>query len=347
MAIWLFRAGSAGQYERKFLSEKKIFLTWDELKIDLSKFKDKRELFDFLVDFYDNQKKNTVRNWTGQVWPMAKELQIGDWVILPSKIKAAIHIGEVIGDYKFDPKAENPFYHSRSVKWFALDIPRSVFDQDILYSFGAFMTVCKITRNNAEERLKSMAKNEWHSTTSKKSQLVEKPSDEADTSVEAESDLEQLANDQIAKFLIRKYKGHGMAEIIDAILKAKGYTTYKSPEGSDKGVDILAAPEPMGFGNPRLCVQVKTGDNPIDRPTLDQLVGAMQNFHAEQGLLVSWSGFKSTVDKEIPNQFFRVRLWDQKDIIRELLLTYDKLDEDIRTELPLKRIWTLSLTDND
>ena len=94
-------------------------------------------------------------------------------------------------------------------------------------------------------------------------------------------------------------------------------------------------------------MQVKTGDVPADRPTLDQLIGAMQNFHADQGLLVSWSGFKNTVDREIPNQFFRVRLWGQKEIIYELLSNYDKLDEDLKAELPLKRIWALSLPEED
>ncbi len=76
--------------------------------------------------------------------------------------------------------------------------------------------------------------------------------------------------------------------------------TYRSPKGSDKGVDILAAPALLGFGRPRLCVQAKTGDTPVDRPTLDQLIGVIQNFNAEQGLLVSWGGLKSSVDKEIP-----------------------------------------------
>jgi predicted Mrr-cat superfamily restriction endonuclease len=34
-----------------------------------------------------------------------------------------------------------PYRHSRAVKWVNLDVPRSVFDQDILYSFGAIMTI--------------------------------------------------------------------------------------------------------------------------------------------------------------------------------------------------------------
>ncbi len=90
-------------------------------------------------------------------------------------------------------------------------------------------------------------------------------------------------------------------------------------------------------------MQVKSGDSPVDRPTLDQLIGTMQNMQADQGLLVSWGGFKSSVDKEVPTQFFRVRLWNQDDLVRELLAVYDKLDEDLRAELPLKRIWTVAV----
>jgi len=71
----------------------------------------------------------------------------------------------------------------------------------------------------------------------------------------------------------------------------------------------------------------------------------MQNVQADQGLLVSWGGFKSSIDKELAVQFFRVRLWDQKALIEQLLQQYDKLDEDIRAELPLKRVWTVAETD--
>ena len=52
---------------------------------------------------------------------------------------------------------------------------------------------------------------------------------------------------------------------------------------------------------------------------------AMQNVYADQGLLMSLGGFKSSVRKEAPTQFFRLRLWDQDDLIRELLAHYDKL----------------------
>ncbi len=40
-----------------------------------------------------------------------------------------------------------------------------------------------------------------------------------------------------------------------------------------------------------------------------------------------------------------MRLWDQNDLIDEFLANYDKLDDDLRAELPLKRIWTVAEAD--
>jgi len=343
MALWLFRAGKIGEYEIKFLNDSRIYLTWERLNTDLSKIKDKTDLFNILGKYYPDFKSGTIRNWTGQIYPMANTMKVGDWVVLPSKLKSSIHFGEIIGEYEFNPDAEEDYRHSRKVDWFAKDIPRSNFDQDLLYSLGAAMTVCQISRNDTEERIKAMHKNNW------KTVSITSTDNETESDIERTVmvDLEEYAIDQIAKYIIQKYKGHGMALIVEAILKAKGYVTYRAPEGPDKGVDILAATEPLGFGNPRLCVQVKTGDTPVDRPTMDQLLGSMQNFNAEQGLLVSWSGFKSSVDKEIPSQFFRIRLWDQSTIINELLSVYDKLHEDLKAELPLKKIWTLNIKEDE
>jgi len=336
MALWLVRAGSRGEFEEKCLAENRVYLTWGELQCDLSQASSQVKIRDLLEKACPNNAAKKNVNHGSQIWAFSHRIKVGDWIALPSKIKSAVHFAKVTSEYQFDPNAQAPFYHYRSVDWFARDIPRSSFDQDILYSLGAFMTVCQVKRNNAEQRIHKMAENNW------KAPLLphDTPTDE-EQPIEF-TDLELLANDQIAKQITAKFKGHGMAALVDCILRAQGYTTYLSPEGPDKGVDILAGLGPMGFGEPRICVQVKSGDGPLDRPTLDQLIGTMQNVQATQGLLVSWSGFKNTVDREKASQFFRVRLWDQKDLIEQLLKYYDKLDEDIKADLPLKRIWTIA-----
>ncbi len=80
---------------------------------------------------------------------------------------------------------------------------------------------------------------------------------------------------------------------------------------------------------------------------LDQLVGTMQHVGADQGLLVCWGGFKPTVKSEIPRLFFKVRLWDQNDLIDQFLGHYDKLNDDLKAEIPLKRIWVVASPDDD
>ena len=341
MTLWVNRAGRHGEYEHRFLRDSRIYLTWDGLSRDLSKLSSKSELSELLREVYPEFTKGRIGNYTGQIWQFAKEMHQGDWVVLPGKMKKVICVGEITGPYVFDPKEEDPYYHHHTVRWLATDIPRSSFDQDLLYSFGV-KTVCCVHRNNAEQRVREMGARGWKSVGRRKATVPATPEKAESEEKEPAPDLEEAGRDQIAELIQAKFKGHGMARLVNAILQAQGYTTRLSPEGPDKGVDILAGTGPMGFGQPRLCVQVKSGDSPLDRPTLDQLIGTMQNVQADQGLLVSWGGFKVTVDREIASQFFRVRLWDQAELIEHLLENYEKLDDDVRAELPLKRIWTVA-----
>ncbi len=338
MALWLVRTGKHGEHEQKFLETNRIYVTWEGLKRDLRTFASKPDLSLALQELLGIEApKARSDNYARQLWPFAHVMKAGDWVVVPYKTKPAINVAEITGGYEFDSTAEDPYYHYRDVKWIARDIPRTNFDDDILYSIAAFMAICQIERNDAEARVRAMAMSGW------KSQAPALPAALTEA-VDSQGafDLEQAARDQIAKLIIARYKGHGLARLVDAVLRAQGYTTYVSPEGPDKGIDILAASGALGFGQPRICVQVKSSDAPVDLPTLNQLIGAMAKVQADQRLLVSWGGFKPTVDRERAAQFFRVRLWDQKSLIDEILAHYDGLDEEIRAELPLKRIWTLA-----
>jgi restriction system protein len=158
-----------------------------------------------------------------------------------------------------------------------------------------------------------------------------------------DTNLEDLAHDQIAQLISARFKGHGLTRLLEAILKAQGYTTCRSPEGADGGADILAGAGPLGFGAPRLCVEVKSESSPIDRQSVDKLLGAVSKFGADEGLFVSWSGFKSNVQKELAASFFKVRLWTQKELLEQLFAHYDHFDEDLKAELPLKRVWMVAV----
>ncbi|MBK5303799.1 MULTISPECIES: restriction endonuclease [Gammaproteobacteria] len=346
MAIWLVRAGSTGEFEDKFIGEGRVYLTWDRLDADLSGLKQREHVQALLTERYPDAKAKTLQNWSSQIWPFAQRMQIGDWVVLPLKTQPVVYIGEIVGDYQFAGEGPTPFFHWRTVSWIGEAIPRSYFSQDLLYSFGAFMTICRVQRNNAEARLKSMGSNGWQPETLQ--QLVKDVTTASDEAAveQAETDLERTGKDHIVRLIEGRFKGHRLTTLVAAILRAQGFSVWQSPEGADGGVDILASSGVMGFGEQTICVEVKSGTGLVDRPTVDKLLGSMSKFNASQGLFVAWGGYRSNVQKELASSFFRLRLWNQNDLLEQLFLNYDRLDESIKSELPLKRIWTVALTED-
>ena len=338
MAVWMIRAGKAGEHERLFLSSNKAFLTFGQETetwegVSWEGIRERIEQEDWIT------KKGQIGNFAGQVNTFVNRIKTGDTIVLPSKMAPTIHFGTVTSEYQFDKSHEIP--HCLGVDWNNQDIPRDRFDQDLLYSLGAFMTVCQISRNNAVERIAEMKANNWFVPKS-----VGKIVTATETHYEGEVvDVETYTRDEISKHLIRKYKGHGMERLIGEILTARGYEVYHSPKGADQGVDLLAASGEFGFGGQKILVQVKTQDDPVGIEVVDRLVGTMRNYNAEHAILVSWNGIRNKVEAEKKSKFFEVRFWDRNDIIEELLKHYDKLSDQLRAEIPLKRIWTLTEQD--
>ena len=217
----------------------------------------------------------------GQVWRFAREIQKGDLVALPIKT-AAFAFGRVIGEYEYKQVAPNVM-HIRRVEWLKT-VPTSDLPKDILLSLRGMLTVFKVTRNNAEGRVKTILA------------LSSSASEAATEIAKAEIDgaagddrvnLEEAARDEILQFIQEKFKGHDLARLVDAVLRAQGYKTEVSPPSPDGGVDILAGSGPLGFDQPCLCVQVKSGKGTEGQKTFNELLGVVSKFASQQGLLVS------------------------------------------------------------
>jgi restriction system protein len=335
MALWLVRSGRSGEYEDLALKSGRSLIGFHEVP-DLSLVHDKQTLFEILKEAYPERPKNALFNFRGQLWAFLRRIQEGDLIVLPLKTRSVVAVGKVTGSYEY--KSDNPegARHTIPVEWISTDIPRSSLDQDLLYSIGAFMTVCQIQRNNAEERIRAIVLGKPISQS-----IPPVNGDGTGEEIIVPLDLEAYASDQIQGFIGRKFRGHELTRLITEVLKAQGYKVLMSPSGPDGGVDIIAGKGPMGFDQPRLCVQVKSSDTPVDVTVLRELKGVMDDFKANQGLLVSWGGFKQSVINDSRKRFFEIRLWDAGDLVNEILESYDRLTEDIQAELPLKRIWAL------
>jgi len=326
------------------LDKNLVLYDWSEFP-DLRQFKTRAELETMYSKQYPNASPARRGNHVGQLWSYVHDMRSGDLVVVRMKTRGAIAIGKITGPYEF--RADLPVRHAHPATWLQTDLAPDGFGQDLRFSFGVQKTIARISRNDAEARVRAIADGKPDPGLVVGAKQAGPKAEQEDDSAAGLVDLAELARDGIRTYLSHRFTGHELARLVDAILKAQGYETFVSPPGPDGGVDILAGAGAMGFGSPRLVVQVKSGNAMVDSGVFRELRGTMQNFGAEQGLLVSWGGFKGAVRQEAKQAFFTVRLWDQDDLITELLETYERLDESLKVDLPLKQVWVLASQESD
>lgn len=140
--MWVCRPGQKGIYLEKFLNDKKIFISWEGFKVDLSKATTREEYREIVIDERKPEARTTISNWAGQLYSFCREMQIGDLVLIPHQSSKKYALAKIVGDYKYDSKAE--LVHSRKIEIMKNNIPREIFDQSTQYSLGAFRTLFKV-----------------------------------------------------------------------------------------------------------------------------------------------------------------------------------------------------------
>ena len=154
--LFLTRAGRVGEDETYALEHSRSIIGFKQVG-SLEGANDYNEIKSIANEVYPEEKPRAVGNLAGQLWAFALSMQQGDIVVLPQKLTSQIAIGIVSGPYRYE-KVNNEYRHVRPVEWKQTDIPRATFEQDLLYSFGAYMTVCQIARNDAAKRVEAVLK---------------------------------------------------------------------------------------------------------------------------------------------------------------------------------------------
>jgi restriction system protein len=334
--VFMVRGGANGEYEEYALEHGIALIGFQEVPA-LDAATDYDGILKLVNQAQPGLKPRAAGNYAGQLWAFAIAMKEGDIVAMPRKLTSQVALGRVAGPYQF-LKIDDKKRHTRAVKWIRPDVPRSVFEQDLLNSFGAFMTVCAIKRNDAERRVAAVLEGKPDPGMPAASNEAATNPPEAGPVV---TDLAQAAHDRIVAHILEHFKEHAMAKLVDAVLQADGWVTKVSPPGPDGGVDILAGRGYLGLDAPRLCVQVKSQNSPIDVNVLRALLGTMKTFDAGQGLLVGWGGFTKAAAQEAKQGYFAVRLWESRDLVEAIYRTYEQLQAEIQAELPLKKVWVL------
>ena len=350
MTAWMVRAGSAGEREQWALENGYTGAGYGEVG-SLNGCASREDVMQKVSQGIPNSSPGAVKNFAAQLWALKDRMQIGDLVVMPLKRTSEIAIGSIDSEYTYLDDPDPQRRHVRRVTWKVTDLARSRIKQDLLYSLGAFSTVCQIQRNDAEHRLRSCISGGADPgarvglSASVKAPAPIAPAlhvEEAEELIEAPVDVSRYAADSIASRLIEAFSGHKMEGLIADILRSAGYVCTEHGEGTDDGIDIVAGKGILGLEPPRLIVQVKSQASPVDSPTVSQLHGSLAIHGADQGLLVAWGGLTRAARKLLESQRFAIRVWDADEVVAQLQEHYASLPARVRRELPLKQIWTLA-----
>ncbi len=345
MTVWVIKGGSNGEHEDAFLNKGVVGLGYG-LEQSIADFPDRDAL---------RSRLSNNRTGADQVWRFYREVGDGDLVALPRKRTREVAVGRVTGSYAYRPELVGGAPHVRSVEWQVTNIPRAHFDQDLLNSMGSQLTLSRPGAPNAEARIDRIAKaylgilpageaersvgEPELGETPPAGSAVDDGVFSADTSEEI--DIDREIRDRIIARLRQKFAGARLEHLVASILQTSGYAVLQTRQGADGGIDVLAGKGDMGFGEPRLCVQVKGRTSPVDLAEYDRLRGNITTCRAQHGLLVSLGGFTKPVHDRNEQSFFEIRLWGPEELAQRLLDGYDSLPQDIRADIPLETVRVL------
>lgn len=210
-AAWIVRSGRSGERDTFALEHGVAGGGFNEVP-DLTGVSSRDQLSDIVRASYPDDSDGKIANFAGQLWALRTRIQVGDTIVLPLKTTSQIAIGVVTGGYRYASDQEPDRRHLIGVDWRRTDVPRTAVHQDLLYSLGAFMTVCQTKRNDGAWRLGQIlatgtdpgARPETIDNEAADEAIVAGASAESGTAI----DLEQAARDQIQSFVATRFAGH-------------------------------------------------------------------------------------------------------------------------------------------
>ena len=342
---WVIRAGKYGERAQWALENGVSGGGWSEVP-DMSWCHSKEDVAALVSKVFSDSSSGKLSNYAGQLWALRGRIQDGNLLVLPLQAAKQIAIGTVTTGYQYLGTGEPPDRrHVVKVQWEVTDIPRAIVKQDLLYILGSAITIFSPSKRDAVARLQHLRDHRMDPGAKVSAVPTPGSQDFSDNGLvdepESQPDFEQGALDQITSRIREEFAGHGLTDLVAAVLEVDGYRCVVSPPGPDGGIDIAAGRGPLGLDDPRLIVQVKSGGQ-VGSPVVNQLQGVMSTHQATQGLLVAWEGLKAPARSALKNQHLRIRVWEAQDVVDAVLRTYPELPERIRGLLPLRRVWVLS-----
>lgn len=321
---WMIRAGEGGYLADKF-AEGLVAIGWDVG--DLTKIQSPDEIRSTYLAAYPHDKKGKASGAVAMLYKFRHDIKRGDWAVTYDPEKREYLVGEVTSDYIFEEKAD--YQHTRKVSW-KHHASRDVLKPASKNYLGSTLTLFSVNEDVLDDLL-SAAKGLG------KSPAVADEESEKQQWQQVKEDLIGKAHELIKDKLL-DLSEEEMPELVAALLRAMGFKTRISPKGPDRGVDVIASPDGLGFQEPRIKVEVKHRRNEqMGSQQIRSFLGALRP--GDKGLYVSTGGFSKDAKYEAERANVPMTLVDLDELAKLVVDYYSKFDSEGQTLLPLVRVY--------
>lgn len=327
-AAWKIMAGEGGRYIDNFLETSRVAVALDEAT-DFCSCRSKEEIASLVRERLPLLTNRQVSVAASQHWRFLSEVQVGDVVLVYASQTRLYHQGVVASSAEFTPECVPQLPVTRQVAWHGT-VERDRLSQSAKNSLGAILTIFKVPEQVVQEirRFSQSPEGAAHD-------LSASPVDDA---VEPDpfAGIEQLALDRITD-RISALSWDEMQELVASLLRALGYRTVISPDGPDRGKDIVASRDGFGFERPRIVVEVKHRRGQMGAQEIRSFLGGR---HADdRGLYVSTGGFSREARYEAERAATVTHLMTLEELARAIVEQYDRLDQQGKRLVPLTKLY--------
>lgn len=320
---WMVRAGNENELADLVEEKNAVAIGWRDVG-DVSGLKKREQFKERYREVYPDHSARRVAGNAGQVYRFAREIREGDYVLTYIKASREVLIGLSEGPYEYRTDAFLDQYpHVRRVRWLKR-VSRDDFSAPARNSMGSPLTVFGL-----DDHLDQI-----HRIVTATDKVPPVPEDE-----EAPPFLEEVKAkaDELIADLISRLDPYDFQDLVAGVLRAMGFRAVSAPPGRDRGVDIIAHPDPFGFERPRIKVQVKHRQGTVGGPEMRAFLGTLRS--GDNGLYVSTGGFTRDAVLEGERSREPMTLLDRDGFIRLLLEYYEALDPEYKAQVPLRRVW--------
>ncbi len=331
--MWMVRAGRGGVYADEFIDKAYVGIGWTALG-DPTRVTDKAVLVAAAAKAYSGTSEQSRFVGASIVFRFVNELKVGDEIITYDPSTRTYVVGEIRGAATWRNDSEDARSTQRAVKWTG-HVLRDDLSQAARNTLGSVLTLFLLPPVVAAE-LRARAAGR----TIVPSPDVE-PEVAAPESVDAFARVDDEAIERIKDRIVR-FSWEQMQDLVAARLRAMGYRTSVAARGPDRGRDILATPDGLGFKPPRIIVEVKhRPGQTMGAPDVRAMpVGREVD---DRGLFVSTGGFSREAYYEAEHGKVPLTLMTLDDLTRAIIDVYPQFDDVGRALLPLRRLyWPLS-----